>query len=116
MHIYLYISTIVGVSTSTTITTTKSIIKLKPLRICIWSPDILDGQRQIWLLQTTHMNRSEYHFIWILDMNTNDNNIKVKNKHSIYHSLVLLPNVTIVNHPTLVVSIGKDIIVHILCI
>ena len=124
----------------------------KPLRVCLWGPDILDGQRQIWLLQSTHMNRTEYQFIWILDLkmssdNDNDNiedmmnhrsmnnrsmdegnnmysmNIegeemkkvhhhhhhhqKKKKHYSIYDSLVLLPNVKIVNHPTLVVNIGK---------
>jgi len=108
----------------------------KPLRVCIWSSDTLDGQRQIWLLQTTYMNNSEYHFIWILDLSIQDNSnnmeedkYRSKNKskdrtkdsntnndhneqkihykkHSIYDSLVLLPNVTIVNHPTLVVSVG----------
>ena len=120
----------------------------KPLRVCLLGPDILDGQRQIWLLQSTHMNRTEYQFIWILDLkmpsdNDNDNKEGMMNhksmnnrsidegnnmysmntegeemkkvhhhhqkkKHySIYDSLVLLPNVKIVNHPTLVVNIGK---------
>lgn len=109
----------------------------KPLRVCLWGPDILDGQRQIWLLQTTYMNRTEYQFIWILDLkmtsdNDNDNDVKEdmmnkssmdgdmysintdgdemkkvhQKKHSIYDSLVLLPNVKIVNHPTLAVHIG----------
>lgn len=115
----------------------------KPLRVCLWGPDILDGQRQIWLLQTTYMNRTEYQFIWILDLkmttdNDNDNDVKEdmmnkrsmdgemyrintdgnemkkvhRKKHSIYDSLVLLPNVKIVNHPTLAVHIGKYLVYY----
>jgi hypothetical protein len=81
------------------------------------------------------MNRTEYQFIWILDLkmtSDNDNDLKEdminkrsmdgdmysintngdemkkvhQKNHSIYDSLVLLPNVKIVNHPTLAVHIG----------
>lgn len=43
-----------------------SSLSLRKYHICIWGSNMLDGQKSIWLNQIKHMNKSEFHFSYIL--------------------------------------------------
>jgi hypothetical protein len=36
--------------------------------ICIWSSQVMDGQRNVWLKQTQHLDARRFSFTWLLDV------------------------------------------------
>jgi hypothetical protein len=36
--------------------------------ICIWSSQVMDGQRNVWLAQTRHLDAHRFAFTWLLDV------------------------------------------------
>lgn len=38
-----------------------------PITVCIWSSQVLDGQRSVWLGQSAHLDPARFNLAWIVD-------------------------------------------------
>lgn len=78
----------------------------KPINICIWGSNSLDGQKRIWIEQIEQMNKTIFNFTWILSRYEDDSDYK--KSHETIDILNGISFTNIIESPFNMISLSID--------
>jgi hypothetical protein len=74
------------------------------IEVCLFSGGVMDGQKQIWMQQSAHMNRSRFSFTWVLHYDADPLHPPHLSDNAVLRALAhlrLLPHIKVAKNPNL---------------
>ncbi len=84
-----------------------SVLLELPINICVFSGDKWDGQKQIWVQQSQFMDRTKYHFIWLVHLEPNETHNPRTSLNPVVRSIAHLHHITIAQNPNFQLNLSQ---------